>query len=162
MLDEQRHHAERVREGLMDFLDDDGDLDPVKVDAVAVGMVVELGVIHAWFYAPQGTLYASLFPTRIRYTGLSTIYQVSGIYASDLTPLILPASSRQTRRPVVCVRLFGCDCGAQRGRDGTALAEVDPGFALSRRATAPRGVAGQSPGIGPADVLWSSCDCSDR
>jgi MFS family permease len=55
----------------------------------AVGMVVEFGVIHAWFYAPQGTLYASLYPTRIRYTGLSTIYQVSGIYASGLTPLIL-------------------------------------------------------------------------
>ena len=55
----------------------------------AVGMVVEFGVIHAWFYAPQGTLYASLFPTRIRYTGLSTVYQVSGIYASGLTPLIL-------------------------------------------------------------------------
>jgi hypothetical protein len=36
----------------------------------AVGMVVEFGVIDAWFYAPQGTLYASLFPTRIRYTGL--------------------------------------------------------------------------------------------
>jgi hypothetical protein len=49
-------------------------------------MVVELGVIHAWFYAPQGTLYASLLLTRIRYTGLSTIYQVSGIDASDLTP----------------------------------------------------------------------------
>jgi Family of unknown function (DUF5318) len=29
--------------------------------------------------------------------------------------------------------LFGCNCGAQRGCDGTAQAEVDPGFALSRR-----------------------------
>jgi len=55
----------------------------------AVGMVVAFGVIHAWFYGPHGTLYASLFPTRIRYTGLSTVYQVSGIYASGLTPLIL-------------------------------------------------------------------------
>jgi hypothetical protein len=55
----------------------------------AVGMVVAFGAIHAWFYGPQGTLYASLFPIRIRYTGLSTVYQVSGIYASDLTPLIL-------------------------------------------------------------------------
>ena len=34
---------------------------------------------------------------------------------------------------MVCVRLFGCDCGAQRGCDGTAQAEVNPGFALSRR-----------------------------
>jgi MFS family permease len=55
----------------------------------AVGMVLAFGVIHAWFYGAQGTLYASLFPTRIRYTGLSTVYQLSGVYASGLTPLIL-------------------------------------------------------------------------
>jgi MFS family permease len=53
------------------------------------GMVLAFGVIHAWFYGAQGTLYASLFPTRIRYTGLSTVYQLSGIYASGLTPLIM-------------------------------------------------------------------------
>jgi MFS family permease len=59
-----------------------------------VGMVLAFGVIHAWFYGAQGTLYASLFPTRIRYTGLSTVYQLSGIYASGLTPLILVALIR--------------------------------------------------------------------
>ncbi|MGE2715782.1 MFS transporter [Mycolicibacterium litorale] len=59
--------------------------------AYTVGMVVVFGVIHAWFYGAQGTLYASLFPTRIRYTGLSTVYQLSGVYASGLTPLILTA-----------------------------------------------------------------------
>jgi len=30
-------------------------------------------------------------PARIRYTGLSTVYQLSGVYASGLTPLILTA-----------------------------------------------------------------------
>ncbi|HVQ97410.1 MAG TPA: MFS transporter, partial [Mycobacterium sp.] len=55
------------------------------------GMVLAFGVIHAWFYGAQGTLYASLYPTRIRYTGLSTVYQLSGVYASGLTPLILAA-----------------------------------------------------------------------
>ena len=59
--------------------------------AYTVGMVVVFGVIHAWFYGAQGTLYASLFPTRIRYTGLSTVYQLSGVYSSGLTPLILTA-----------------------------------------------------------------------
>jgi MFS family permease len=57
----------------------------------AVGMIVVFGVIHALFYGAQGTLYASLFPARIRYTGLSTVYQLSGVYASGLTPLILTA-----------------------------------------------------------------------
>jgi len=57
----------------------------------AVGMLVVFGVIHALFYGAQGSLYASLFPARIRYTGLSTVYQLSGVFASGLTPLILTA-----------------------------------------------------------------------
>ncbi len=56
-----------------------------------VAMVVVFGVIHALFYGAQGTLYASLYPTEIRYTGLSVVYQFSGIYASGVTPLILTA-----------------------------------------------------------------------
>jgi MFS family permease len=59
--------------------------------AFAVGMLVVFGVVHAWFYGAQSTLYASLYPARIRYTGLSTVYQLSGVYASGLTPLILTA-----------------------------------------------------------------------
>jgi MFS family permease len=55
----------------------------------AIALIVVFGVIHASFYGAQGTLYASLFPTRVRYTGLSTVYQLSGVYASGLTPLIL-------------------------------------------------------------------------
>ncbi len=54
-------------------------------------MVLVFGVIHALFYGAQGTLYASLYPTEIRYTGLSVVYQFSGIYASGVTPMILTA-----------------------------------------------------------------------
>lgn len=61
------------------------------ITAYALGMLLVFGVIHAWFYGAQGTLYASLYPARIRYTGLSTVYQLSGVYASGLTPLILTA-----------------------------------------------------------------------
>ncbi len=61
------------------------------IAAYSIGMLVVFGVIHAWFYGAQGTLYASLYPARIRYTGLSTVYQLSGVYASGLTPLILTA-----------------------------------------------------------------------
>ncbi|AZG48545.1 MFS transporter [Gordonia insulae] len=56
-----------------------------------VGLVIVFGVVHALFYGAQGTLFASLYPTRVRYTGLSVVYQFSGIYASGLTPLILTA-----------------------------------------------------------------------
>jgi len=57
----------------------------------AIALLLVFGVIHAWFYGAQGTLYASLFPARVRYTGLSTVYQLSGVWASGLTPLILTA-----------------------------------------------------------------------
>ena len=62
-----------------------------SISVFALGMLLVFGVIHAWFYGAQGTLYASLYPARIRYTGLSTVYQLSGVYASGLTPLILTA-----------------------------------------------------------------------
>jgi len=62
-----------------------------SIPVFALGMLLVFGVIHAWFYGAQGTLYASLYPARIRYTGLSTVYQLSGVYASGLTPLILTA-----------------------------------------------------------------------
>ncbi len=56
-----------------------------------LAMVIVFGVVHALFYGAQGTLFSSLYPTRTRYTGLSFVYQFSGIYASGVTPMILTA-----------------------------------------------------------------------
>ncbi|BBX65075.1 MFS transporter [Mycobacterium saskatchewanense] len=56
-----------------------------------LAMVVVFGIVHALFYGAQGTLYSALFPTATRYTGLSFVYQFSGIYASGVTPMILTA-----------------------------------------------------------------------
>ncbi|MGU3581862.1 MFS transporter [Rhodococcus sp. C26F] len=57
----------------------------------ATAMILVFGIVHALFYGAQGTLYASLYPAEIRYTGLSVVYQFSGIYASGITPMILTA-----------------------------------------------------------------------
>ena len=56
---------------------------------IGVTIVVVLGVIYPMVYAPEASLFAELFPTRVRYTGISVVYQLSGIVASGLTPLIL-------------------------------------------------------------------------
>jgi MFS family permease len=56
-----------------------------------VAMIVVFGVVHALFYGAQGTLFSALYPTATRYTGLSFVYQFSGIYASGVTPMILTA-----------------------------------------------------------------------
>ncbi|QUR66078.1 MFS transporter [Mycobacterium spongiae] len=54
-------------------------------------MIMVFGVVHAIFYGAQGTLYSALYPTGTRYTGLSLVYQLSGVYASGVTPMILTA-----------------------------------------------------------------------
>lgn len=56
-----------------------------------LAVIAVFGVAHALFYGAQGTLYAGLYPPEVRYTGLSFVYQVSGIYASGITPMIVTA-----------------------------------------------------------------------
>jgi metabolite-proton symporter len=56
---------------------------------VVITLVVILGVLYPMVYGPEPSLYAELFPTKIRYSGISVVYQLSGIVASGLTPLIL-------------------------------------------------------------------------
>jgi MHS family shikimate/dehydroshikimate transporter-like MFS transporter len=53
-----------------------------------LSIVLGLGIIYSAIYAPLAAFWAELFDTRVRYTGVGTVYQFSGIYASGLTPLI--------------------------------------------------------------------------
>jgi metabolite-proton symporter len=54
-----------------------------------LGIVLALGVLYPLMYGPEGAFFAELFPVHVRYTGISAVYQVSGIVASGLTPMIL-------------------------------------------------------------------------
>ncbi|MFI8993849.1 MFS transporter [Streptomyces sp. NPDC053542] len=54
-------------------------------------LVVTLGLFYGAMYGPQAALYADLFPANVRYSGVSCVYQVSGVFASGCTPLILTA-----------------------------------------------------------------------
>ena len=56
---------------------------------VTIVLVLMLGAVYGVQSGAESTLFAELFPTRTRYTGMSLVYQGSGIYASGLTPLIL-------------------------------------------------------------------------
>ena len=51
--------------------------------AVTLGLM-----IHAFMYAPQPAIMAEMFPTRMRYSGVSLGYQVTSIVAGSLAPLI--------------------------------------------------------------------------
>ena len=53
-----------------------------------LSLILGMGVIYAAIYAPLAAFWAELFETRVRYSGIGSVYQFSGIYASGLTPLI--------------------------------------------------------------------------
>jgi MFS transporter, MHS family, shikimate and dehydroshikimate transport protein len=55
---------------------------------VALAIVVPFGIVYAICYGPEAALFADLFDARVRYTGISFVYQFSGIFASGLTPII--------------------------------------------------------------------------
>ena len=56
---------------------------------ITVSIVVALGVLYPIMYGPEAAFFAELFPANVRYTGISFVYQFSGVFASGLTPLIL-------------------------------------------------------------------------
>jgi MFS family permease len=58
--------------------------------AILLGMIV-----HALMYAPQPAIMAEMFPTRMRYSGVSLGYQVTAIVAGSWAPLIGTALLRE-------------------------------------------------------------------
>lgn len=55
-------------------------------------LAISLGLfIHAFMYAPQPAIMSEMFPTRMRYSGVSLGYQVTSIVAGSLAPIIATA-----------------------------------------------------------------------
>jgi MFS family permease len=55
----------------------------IIMSAIIIGLV-----IHAFMYAPQPAIMAEMFPTRMRYSGVSLGYQVTSIVAGSVAPAI--------------------------------------------------------------------------
>ncbi|KUO05547.1 MFS transporter [Streptomyces caeruleatus] len=60
--------------------------DGIILAAIVIGLLV-----HALMYAGQPALMAEMFPTRIRYSGISLGYQVTSIAAGSLAPILAVA-----------------------------------------------------------------------
>ena len=58
---------------------------------VWLAIVVPLGILYAAVYAPEAALFCDLFDAKVRYTGISFVYQFSGIFASGITPIVATA-----------------------------------------------------------------------
>ena len=61
--------------------------------AVWLALVIPFGIFYAMAYGPEAALFAELFDANVRYTGISFVYQVSGIFASG---------PRRSSRPRCC------------------------------------------------------------
>jgi len=53
-----------------------------------LSIVIPFGILYASVYGPEAALFCELFDTEVRYTGISFVYQFSGIFASGITPMI--------------------------------------------------------------------------
>jgi MFS transporter, MHS family, shikimate and dehydroshikimate transport protein len=55
---------------------------------IFLSLIIAFGIIYAMCYGPEAALFADLFDARVRYSGISFVYQFSGIFASGITPII--------------------------------------------------------------------------
>ncbi len=62
---------------------------------VTLAIAIPFGIVYAAVYGPEAALFSELFDTRVRYSGISFVYQFSGIFASGLTPIIATALLKQ-------------------------------------------------------------------
>jgi len=63
----------------------------VDTTTLWLSMVIPFGIFYAAVYGPEAALFSELFDPRVRYTGISFVYQFSGIFASGITPIIATA-----------------------------------------------------------------------
>jgi MFS transporter, MHS family, shikimate and dehydroshikimate transport protein len=66
-------------------------MDTHSAPLIWLAILVPFGIVYAAVYGPQASLFSELFDTRVRYSGISFVYQASGIFASGLTPIVATA-----------------------------------------------------------------------
>ncbi len=61
---------------------------PLGVGWMWLAIIVPFGLAYPALYGPEAALFCELFEPRVRYSGISFVYQFSGIFASGLTPIV--------------------------------------------------------------------------
>jgi MHS family metabolite:H+ symporter-like MFS transporter len=62
-----------------------------NVMVIWLAIIIPFGIFYASVYGPEAALFCDLFDAKVRYTGISFVYQFSGIFASGITPIIATA-----------------------------------------------------------------------
>ena len=97
---------------------------------IVLALVVGL-VLHGAMYGPQAAFITELFPTRIRYSGVSLAYQLTSIVAGSLAPIIALALYQGYGSAVPVAIYVGVACAisglsalAARETRGVELADI--------------------------------------
>jgi metabolite-proton symporter len=78
--------------------------------ALVVAAIVVALLLHGAMYGPQAAFIAELFPTRIRYSGVSIAYQLTSIVAGSLAPIVALALYQRTGSAVPVAVYVGVSC----------------------------------------------------
>jgi MFS family permease len=100
-------------------------------DALII-LAIVLGLLfHASMYAPQAAFITELFPTRIRYSGVSIAYQLTAIFAGSLAPIIALWLYKDTHSSVsvsiyvaIACAISGVSALLARETKGVELSEI--------------------------------------
>ncbi|WP_442923380.1 MFS transporter [Microbacterium sp. JZ31] len=113
-----------------------------KVDGLILLALIAGLAIHALMYASQPAIMSEMFPTRMRYSGISISYQVTSIFAGSLAPLLATQWLKDTGSWLYTAIYLGVagliTAGVVltlRETKGTALEELDAIDAAQTRAS---------------------------
>ncbi|ABS03975.1 MFS transporter [Kineococcus radiotolerans] len=93
--------------------------------AITLGVVIFMALGHAMVYAPLPALYCEMFPTAVRYSGISIGYQMASILLASFAPALAAAMVLWTDGSLWAVIVFAIAC--------TLVAIVAISFAPDRR-----------------------------
>jgi len=106
-----------------------------NVMLVWLAIIIPFGILYAAVYGPEAALFCDLFDAKVRYTGISFVYQFSGIFASGITPIVATALLKsgggepwQICMYVLFAGVVSAICAALIGR----AAPVGAGYAAAR------------------------------
>lgn len=92
---------------------------PQNTLVVYLAVTIPFGVVWPAIWASESTLFSELFDARVRYSGMSFVYQMSGIFASGLTPIVatylLTANDKQpwlVATYIVVISIFSAVCAS--------------------------------------------------
>ena len=76
-----------------------------------LSIIIPFGIFYAMIYGPEAALFSELFDTNVRYSGISFVYQFSGIFASGITPMIATALLKMGNGDPTMIAAYGAFSG---------------------------------------------------